>query len=299
MALKLHSIIAGKPFVLSLIMFFFFAAAVEAEDISGLGLLPPRGAEARAASELLFKISDLNATVTQELLVGELLRGNVPEGLRNMQEVCWDEVTTGVGGAMKVTRVCISVTPDYLSVGSDGDFMRVPLMPHFAQVVADESDCLLPTRQMVDRIYSAAGTKLAPRPFSPKVFEISSPTVWMLSNEAINGQLGRRGDRAAKLVAGIKKDVVITARLTEKAKSPRVAIYGWHKLDGAPIQPLTLVHGAGYVDYSHGIRLVSKRMTIDGVSTETVSVLQDPQLAHLLSDEGALNGQQVRYPVYR
>lgn len=267
--------------------------------MSGQGALPPRGADAWTASALLANIGDLSATATQELLVGELLRGNVPVSLRKMQEVCWDAVTTDADGAMKATRVCISVTPDYLSVGSDGDFMRVPLMPHFAQVVADVWGCLLPTRKMVDLIYRAAGTKLAPRPFSPTVYEISSPTVWMLSNEAINGQLGRHGGTTAKLVAGIKKDVVITARLTEKARSPRVAIYGWHKLDGAPIQPLTLVHGAGYVDYSHGIRLVSKRMTIDGVSTETVSVFLNPQTAHLLSDEGALNEQQVRYPVYR
>ncbi len=41
---------------------------------------------------------------------------------------------------------------------------------------------------------------------------------------------------AGKLIAGHKKDVVITNRLLTMPK--RVAIYGWHRPNGSPIQPL-------------------------------------------------------------
>src|SRR5207253_1071838 len=77
------------------------------------------------------------------------------------------------------------------------------------------------------------------------------------NNDLIQSQLKELTPNAqlGALIAGIKKDVVITNRLGEKPN--HVAIYGWHKLDGDPIQPLTIVHISPYVDYSHGIRLVS------------------------------------------
>ncbi len=67
---------------------------------------------------------------------------------------------------------------------------------------------------------------------------------------------------SASWYAGHKKDVVITNRLTRE--QGRIAIYGWHQPTGIPIQPLSTVHGAGYADYSHGIRLVSDVVLIDG-----------------------------------
>jgi hypothetical protein len=64
------------------------------------------------------------------------------------------------------------------------------------------------------------------------------------------------------LTAGQKKDLVFTNRLWGKAG--RVAIYGWHQHAGAPIQPLSTVHGARYADYSHGVRLVSAVAFVNG-----------------------------------
>ena len=49
-----------------------------------------------------------------------------------------------------------------------------------------------------------------------------------------------------------------------RANPGKIAIYGWHRLNGAPIQPLSTVHGACYADYSHGIRLVSETVLVDG-----------------------------------
>ena len=55
-----------------------------------------------------------------------------------------------------------------------------------------------------------------------------------------------------------------------------------------PIQPLSTVHENTYADYSHGVRLVSGTMVVDGVERPIAEVLQDPKLAGLVSDEGAI-----------
>ena len=96
----------------------------------------------------------------------------------------------------------------------------------------------------------------------------------------------REKGSVGKLIAGIKKDVVVTNQLSEKPN--RVAIYGWHKPDGSPIQPLTIVHRDTYVDYSHGVRLIKREMTVDGKKHDVFDVLRDPTLSGLLSDEGAI-----------
>jgi hypothetical protein len=100
-----------------------------------------------------------------------------------------------------------------------------------------------------------------------------------------------RGAAAGALVAGGKKDVVITNRLLERRG--RVAIYGWHHPDGRPVQPLSIVHTDRYVDYSHGIRLVRRAMTVDGRAADLAEVLQDPVLWPLVSGEGPL--KVIRY----
>jgi hypothetical protein len=94
------------------------------------------------------------------------------------------------------------------------------------------------------------------------------------------------------LVAGHKKDVVISARLA--GTTNKVAIYGWHRTNGVPIQPLYTGHAADWVDYSHGIRLVQQRMTVNGEPKTVAEVLADPKLAGLISDEGVII--HLRYP---
>jgi hypothetical protein len=116
--------------------------------------------------------------------------------------------------------------------------------------------------------------------------------VFLQHNEMVRAQRAPLGKPPGWLTAGHKKDVVIAARVFE---SPgRVGIYGWHKLDGKPIQPLYTGHTAAHVDYSHGIRLVLRKMTVGGSPTTVEDVLADQRLAPLLSNEGVLN--QTRYP---
>ena len=48
------------------------------------------------------------------------------------------------------------------------------------------------------------------------------------------------------------------------------------------------MHGAGYADYSHGVRLVSAIAYVNGQPRSLLDVLQDPWLAGIVSDEGPI-----------
>ena len=141
-------------------------------------------------------------------------------------------------------------------------------------------------RKIVDEVYRNAAVKLEPRPMTEAREAVATFTE---HNALIEAQ--RSGQPAGLVVAGIKKDIVITNRLQEKPH--RVAIYGWRKLDGNPIQPLTIVHADTYVDYSHGVRLIARQMLVDGKATTIDEVLKDPSLCGLLSDEGVI--EHTRY----
>lgn len=112
-------------------------------------------------------------------------------------------------------------------------------------------------------------------------------------NQLIGRQRLARGLMPGLLTAGHKKDLVITNRLWLEPE--RVAIYGWHQGSEHPIQRLSLVHGWRYADYSHGVRLVSAVAYVDGKTRSLLDILEDPDLAPLLSNEGPIRnvGQLV------
>ena len=108
-------------------------------------------------------------------------------------------------------------------------------------------------------------------------------------------QLRERGAEPGRLVAGHKKDVVVCLGLQEA--QGRVAIYGWHRRDGHPIQPLYLGHSDRWVDYSHGIRLVSRVVRVHGESRDWHEALRDEELVVALSREGLLRNGRYPSPV--
>ena len=93
-----------------------------------------------------------------------------------------------------------------------------------------------------------------------------------------NGMLGQ-------LVGGIKKDVVLSNKITDPSRPNHVVIYGWHWLTGDPIQPLTNIHFDYYVDYSHGIRFLNAQILIDGEVKDISEILKTQILYKILSDE--------------
>ncbi len=68
----------------------------------------------------------------------------------------------------------------------------------------------------------------------------------------------------------------------------RIAIYGWHRGPSMPIQPLSTVHGAGYADYSHGIRLVAGYALVQDKLQPLRDLLRDSRFATTLSGEGPI-----------
>lgn len=249
-----------------------------AQDLSR----PARRVDAETGTTFSRRISTLDFTNREQAMLDEVLAGNVPGFYRKF---CAVSITNRLDGNQHAAT--FFAAPDYLAVGSDEDYFFVPMSPVVAQRIADRLNCSLPTRKMVNDIYAAAAVKLTPSPIPPGPRMITVP-VFAEHNGIVRSQ---RLDQVAMyplghLVAGDKKDIVITARLTN---SPgRVAIYGWHQTNGVPIQPLYLGHTDAWADYSHGVRLISNKVIVDGRQTTMATVLADPQLAGLLSDEGVV-----------
>jgi hypothetical protein len=241
--------------------------------------LPPRQPSAPKGTAFALSIAALPLAEREEKILAQVKAGNVPPFLRKLVPVAVS------AGKLKASYF---VTPDYLAVGSDDDYFLTPLTPLTAQSIADSLDCVLPTPKMVDDIYVSATVKLKPAPIPPSP-AMTSVAVFLRHNEMVRVARGERP--LGMLVAGHKKDVVIASRVFT---SPgKVAIYGWHKPDGKPIQPLYTGHAASHVDYSHGIRLVSRRMMVDGVAKTIEDALAGPESAPLLSNEGVM--LQTRY----
>ncbi|MSU59285.1 MAG: hypothetical protein EXS35_14140 [Pedosphaera sp.] len=245
-------------------------------------IFSPRPANAPVGTEFVHHVTSLDFTNREREIYEQITAGNVPEFFRKFSPVTVTNIAEG-----KTNVATFFAAPDYLAVGSDADYFLTPMTPMTAQRIADRLGCTLPTRKMTDDIYAAAAVKLVPSPMTPGARMITVPQ-FAEHNAIVRTQ--RVAELAAHplgaLVAGDKKDIVITARLTN---SPgKVAIYGWHKANGAAIQPLYLGHTSVWADYSHGVRLVQQKMFVNGNATTVAEVLANPKLSGLLSDEGVV-----------
>lgn len=217
----------------------------------------------------------------EQAILQELLAGDVPGFLQNLVPVSLS-YQPPQGKALTAT---IFVMPEYLAIGTDKDFLRIPMNLYTASTVASRLGYVLPTRKMVDAIYRQSAFHFSPEPMTPGP-QMRSTEYYRIHNARIDQQSRALGVTPGMLVSGHKKDVVMTNLLA--ANPGRIAIFGWHRLNGAPIQPLSTVHGACYEDYSHGIRLVSDTVLMDGERRSIYDVLRDPVLAGVLSDEGPI-----------
>jgi hypothetical protein len=264
------------------------AVAVQANDrpltTRQQAQLPSRPKGSLSGSQFVKSLQGLTTDQREAAILREIASGNFPDFLRNFKTV--PIAGTTKSGAKEVSAT-IDVMPDYLAVGSDGDFVRMPMTPQTAQQIADRFGCTLPTRKMVDAIDRAAEVRHAPHPMTVDREAIAT----FAEHNAIVER--ERGDKPlGLLVIGSKKDIVLTPRIFEKPQ--RLAIYGWRQLNGQPIQPLTIVHWNRYVDYSHGVRLIRDSVALDGKSVKISELLADPDRCGLVSDEGPMN--PPRYP---
>ena len=264
--------------------------------------LPPRSPTAATGSQFVDRIALLSPEEREIQIEKEILAGNIPQFLRRPVPVMKSVTANGLSNTVR-----FFVTADYLAVGSDTDYLLIPMRPGTAQRIADASGCLLPTKVMVDTIYEGAPLKLVPAPIPPSP-EMTSVAVFAKHNQTIRVQraVHLRSYPLGALVAGHKKDVVLSNRLTNRTGN--VAIYGWHRWETnlqangsgeprdsfKPIQPLYAGHKSEWVDYSHGVRLVHEIAELNGKSVLLADLLTNSATSSLLSDEGPLAA--TRYP---
>ena len=277
----IHSILFGSPFENKGYKFMgdnayndFIQPAMPHPHIMRI---PPRHKDALTGSEFIEKIKDMPLVERETAIYKEIANGNMPDSFRITTTIkTIEKDATGSNHTVE-----FSVLPDFLAIGSDDDFVRMPMLPSTAQRIANLFNATLPTRKMSDLIHLHSVVKLVPMPMTPDSTMTTVP-IFYKHHKNIEKERLAEGQPLSVLTAGHKKDIVITNRLTEPG---RVFIYGWHYPDGKPIQPLSGVHGAEYVDYSHGVRLINREIMIDGKIHDVNNVLQDANLYKLLSDE--------------
>ena len=249
--------------------------------------IPPRPSNAISGSAFVNVIWSMTREQREEQIYSQVISGNIPNFMRQLKVVT---AVSNIGGTNHTATYF--VIPEYLAVGSDSDYFLTPMTPLLAQRICDTLNCTMPTKKMVDQIYSTAPCKLRPQPIPPTP-QMTTVPVFAQHNDSVKSirfpviaqyPLGT-------LVGGTKKDVIISNRIYQNLNPnvPKpVVIYGWHQLNGTPIQPVYNGHEETYVDYSHGIRLVLDSVIVDGTAKTFAQLLADPILCVLVSDEGTI-----------
>lgn len=239
--------------------------------------LPERPSGAETGSEFLARTEGLGRSAMDEAISEAILAGNVPSYQRRFVPI-----TVEAEGRVATLHVLC----DYLAVGSDEDFVRMPMTSAAAQRIANRVGATLPTPKLVDEIYRQAVVKLPPSWID------GGPTEGTLADykthhDTLEERRLRGGHPLGVLTAGHKKDIVLCELVAERPG--RVAIYGWHKREGSVVQPLSTAHSCRYADYSHGVRLVDQQMRVGSEIVRVSDALADAELAYLLSDDGPLS----------
>lgn len=248
--------------------------------------LPPRPANAPNGTQFTNLITSLSRDEREQWIYAQVISGNVPNWLRTLKPIS----VTAVGHT-----ATYHVTPDYIAIGSDTDYFLMPMTPLLAQRLGDRLGYSLPTRKMVNQIWTNAAVKLSPSTIPADPDMITVP-YFAQHNAAVRTQRNAttNANPLGALVGGDKKDVIISARIYTNFASPSitktVVIYGWHYTSGSPIQPVYNGHEETYADYSHGIRFVQQNLTVNGSANTVTNVLTIASLCSLLSDDGASEG---------
>ena len=265
--------------LVSISAIFLFSYCSSTKNIS----LQKKPIQSITGSEFYQKAANMDLTQRDSFLLLCFKDGNMPSFFTRFRALKENYKVKN-----KSYRVKYFVSPDYLMIGNNNDYFRVPVTPAIAQQMADDLHCFLPTSHLVDLIYQHSNLTLEPIPLF--AYRDSFITFWH-HHLMIEGQL--KGKQKG-IVAGIKKDVIICSEEKFKGKSNRVAIYGWHKPDGKPIQPVYTGHSSNYVDYSHGARFIHSKIRVNGKIFDYQKILTDSVMYRFITNES--NHIITRYP---
>ena len=260
--------------------------------------LPSRPSNAPTGSQFMDQMDQLgnmnsktNQKKMEEAILSEISRGNVPSFCRpeNMKPI----TMTGTDG----TKVTFRTSADYIAIGSNDDYVRVPMTPILAQALSQKYNWGLPTASMTDTIYNQATIRLTGEGLvstQQDQMQMQGNAFIQRHNQKIEAQLGPDGHtrlvNGQALVAGHKKDVIISRYAIDHPGS--LDFRGLY-MNGKPIQH-NPAHEDTYRDYSHGFRPVDGNIIVTDPSGKTRSIpyyqaLQDPQIARVLNGvEGTL-----------
>ncbi len=243
--------------------------------------IPPRNPNAKTGSEFMQYVLSMTFAQREDQIYNEISTGNIPNFLRSLKQI--ETTFLDANGVSHIIKY--DVLPDYLAIGTDSDYCRIPIGPITAQRLADLFGAIMPTRKLVDNIYLNCDVKLQPVTYTPIGNQNELVPKFIQHNTAIDSQFAIAGGVYGQLTGGTKKDVVLSNKIIDPARPNHVTIYGWHQLNGQPIQPLTNIHVNTYVDYSHGIRFLNNEFLLDGAVKKINQILSDEILYKVLSDE--------------
>ncbi len=215
-------------------------------------------------------------------IIREIESGNIPDFLRHPKTI---RIQDQQGNTAE-----FQVLPDYLAIGSNEDFVRVPLTPAIARAVANRYGFDLPTEKLCKAIYNQPD---AVKMVGVGLVNQKSDTNYMQGNGFALKHDGLIDDQLQNvpkgtLIAGHKKDIILS---NFAAQHPdKLDFYGLYKANGSVYQgsgggP----HEVTYEDYSHGARLVSQKVIVNGVPMSYEQLLKDPRYSQLVSDEGPID----------
>lgn len=284
------------------------ASAVNAAAMRGAFPGRPSGAPTGSAfmKTIAGNAAPSNWQTREDAIAKQLIDGNLPDFLRRWESVIVKDDGSGLTGR-------VWVMPDYLSIGSDQDYVYIPMSAPTAQRVADALKGVLPTAKLCHEIYRAAATRLArqerdyylegkqrqQRRTALKNAGQTSSAAYEEHSDAIKKQMRALGLAPGTFVAGHKKDVIIAPGYPMN----RVAFQGFYNAKGIPAEPCqerghlvadpqcsrpgtpTFAHERMFADYAQGVRLIRTTMTVDGeASPMTVAeVLAHDRYHKLLS----------------
>ena len=101
--------------------------------------------------------------------------------------------------------VIYEVMPDYLAVGSDEDFCRVPMNPYTAQRIATLFGASLVTSKLSDHIYANAELKLTPFNYVPVGNQNELVSRFVDHNAQIEKQMSEAGGKTDSLLQALKR----------------------------------------------------------------------------------------------
>jgi hypothetical protein len=192
----------------------------------------------------------------------------------------------------KINILEYKVCSEYLCLGTEQEYMHIPMSPLTCKEFMLQRDFVLPTPTMSKQIYSASKIKPGVISWSDlyknktKKYNRDSTMCYVDHSNRLQEIIKVKGSKSGELIGGHKKDVVLTNMLTNQKYKNNVAIYGWFNTDGSMIQNLNAVdHVVTYVDYSHGLRMVYNKCKLNGQDATIKQIWNDTNLCKLLHDD--------------